>query len=98
MPLFYPGSYRSYKLLEEFFIYFTQEPNIKIAIKEFFEDSKQLCFPHAPVHSRGVCRLAHESLKGYFTVRTFSAASPFCPFTTSNSTLSPSANDLKPEP
>jgi len=34
----------------------------------------------------------------YLTLRTFAAAGPFCPFTTSNSTFWPSKRDLKPSP
>ena len=48
-PLFDPGSYSCHKLFEGSLVYLVEEPEIEVALKEFFEDLKQRLFPDAAV-------------------------------------------------
>jgi hypothetical protein len=46
-PLFDPGPYGCHKLFEGSLVYFALEPEIKVALKEFLKNLKQLLFPDA---------------------------------------------------
>ena len=75
-----------------------------------FQRASNTTLSHIPYKGAGEVRGAVRStiVRGAFVVRdgkvevrpvkTFSAAGPFWPCTMSNSTVSPSASDLKPEP